>query len=35
MPDLPVLLSPAAQKQPGGNPFAPYMFDYRTSGTFN
>lgn len=35
MPDLSVLLSPADQKQPGGNPFAPDMFDYRTSGTFN
>jgi len=35
MPDLTVLLSPADQKQPGGNPFAPDMFDYRTSGTFN
>lgn len=35
MPDLTVLLSPAHRKQPGGNPFAPDMFDYRTSGTFN
>jgi len=35
MPDLTVLLAPADQKQPGGNPFAPDMFDYRTSGTFN
>ena len=35
MPDLTVLLSPADRKQPGGNPFAPDMFDYRTSGTFN
>jgi len=35
MPNLTVLLSPAKRKQPGGNPFAPDMFDYRTSGTFN
>lgn len=35
MPNLTVLLSPATHKQPGGNPFAPDMFDYRTSGTFN
>ncbi len=35
MPNLTVLLSPADRKQPGGNPFAPDMFDYRTSGTFN
>jgi len=35
MPNLTVLLAPATTKQPGGNPFAPDMFDYRTSGTFN
>jgi len=35
MPNLTVLLAPAKRKQPGGNPFAPDMFDYRTSGTFN
>ncbi len=35
MPNLSILLSPADRKQPGGNPFAPDMFDYRTSGTFN
>ena len=35
MPNLTVLLSPADRKQPGGNPLAPDMFDYRTSGTFN
>jgi len=35
MPNLTVLLAPADRKQPGGNPFAPDMFDYRTSGTFN
>jgi cytoplasmic iron level regulating protein YaaA (DUF328/UPF0246 family) len=35
MPDFVVLLPPSIQKQPGGNPFAPDMFDYRTSNTFN
>jgi hypothetical protein len=35
MPNLAILLAPAERKQPGGNPFAPDMFDYRTSGTFN
>lgn len=35
MPNLTVLLAPSQTKQPGGNPFAPDMFDYRTSGTFN
>lgn len=30
-----MLLPPAEGKQPGGNPFAPDMFDYRTSNTFN
>lgn len=35
MPNFVVLLPPSTQKQPGGNPFAPDMFDYRTSNTFN
>jgi len=35
MPNLAILLAPSEGKQPGGNPFAPDMFDYRTSGTFN
>jgi cytoplasmic iron level regulating protein YaaA (DUF328/UPF0246 family) len=35
MPNFVVLLPPAETKQPGGNPFAPDMFDYRTSNTFN
>jgi hypothetical protein len=35
MPNLSILMAPAETKQPGGNPFAPDMFDYRTSGTFN
>ena len=35
MANLAILLEPAKGKQPGGNPFAPDMFDYRTSGTFN
>lgn len=35
MPDFSILLPPAEGKQPGGNPFAPDMFDYRTSNTFN
>lgn len=35
MPNFAILLAPAEGKQPGGNPFAPDMFDYRTSGTFN
>jgi hypothetical protein len=35
MPDLAILLEPSTIKQPGGNPFAPDMFDYRSSGTFN
>jgi cytoplasmic iron level regulating protein YaaA (DUF328/UPF0246 family) len=35
MPNFVVLLPPSANKQPGGNPFAPDMFDYRTSNTFN
>ena len=35
MPNFAILLPPADTKQPGGNPFAPDMFDYRTSNTFN
>ena len=35
MPNFVVLLPPSNNKQPGGNPFAPDMFDYRTSNTFN
>lgn len=35
MPNFAVLLPPTDDKQPGGNPFAPDMFDYRTSNTFN
>ena len=35
MPNFVILLPPADTKQPGGNPFAPDMFDYRTSNTFN
>lgn len=35
MPNFSILLPPAEGKQPGGNPFAPDMFDYRTSNTFN
>lgn len=35
MPNFAILLPPAEGKQPGGNPFAPDMFDYRTSNTFN
>lgn len=35
MPNFAVLLPPSEIKQPGGNPFAPDMFDYRTSNTFN
>ena len=35
MPNFTVLLPPAEGKQEGGNPFAPDMFDYRTSNTFN
>ena len=35
MPNFTILLPPAEGKQPGGNPFAPDMFDYRTSNTFN
>ncbi len=35
MPNFSILLPPAEGKKPGGNPFAPDMFDYRTSNTFN
>lgn len=35
MPNFSILLPPAEGKQPGGNPFAPDMFDYRSSSTFN
>lgn len=35
MPNFSILLPPSEQTQPGGNPFAPDMFDYRTSNTFN
>lgn len=34
-PNFSILLSPSRKKQEGGNPFAPDMFDYRSSGTFN
>lgn len=30
-----ILLPPSEGKQPGGNPLAPDMFDYRSSNTFN
>ena len=35
MPQFTILLSPAEGKRSGGNPFAPDMFDYRSSNTFN
>lgn len=35
MPEFSILLAPSEGKEPGGNPFAPDMFDYRTSNTFN
>jgi uncharacterized protein len=35
MPSFSILLPPAEGKKPGGNPLAPDMFDYRSSGTFN
>ncbi len=35
MPNFSILLPPSEDKQAGGNPFAPDMFDYRTSNTFN
>ena len=34
-PNFSILLPPAAGKATGGNPFAPDMFDYRSSTTFN
>lgn len=35
MPNFSILMPPAEGKNSGGNPFAPDMFDYRTSNTFN
>ena len=35
MPNFAILLPPAEGKKTGGNPFAPDMFDYRSSDTFN
>lgn len=35
MPNFSILLPPSQGKKTGGNPFAPDMFDYRTSNTFN
>jgi cytoplasmic iron level regulating protein YaaA (DUF328/UPF0246 family) len=35
MPRFSILLAPSEGKKPGGNPFAPDMFDYRSSTTFN
>ncbi|MEZ4703089.1 MAG: peroxide stress protein YaaA [Rhodothermales bacterium] len=35
MPRFSILLPPSEGKCPGGNPFAPDMFDYRSSSTFN
>lgn len=35
MPNFSILLPPSDETQSGGNPFAPDMFDYRTSNTFN
>lgn len=35
MPNFSILLPPSEDTQSGGNPFAPDMFDYRTSNTFN
>jgi len=35
MPRFSILLAPSEGKQKGGNPFAPDMFDYRSSNTFN
>src|SRR5690606_37592454 len=35
MPSFIILLPPAEEKKSGGNPFAPDMFDYRSSNTFN
>ena len=35
MPEYSILFAPSEGKKPGGNPFAPDMFDYRSSNTFN
>ncbi len=35
MAQFAILLGPSDVKKDGGNPFAPDMFDYRTSNTFN
>lgn len=35
MSKISILLPPSEGKTPGGNPFAPDMFDYRSSSTFN
>ena len=35
MPNFSILLPSAGPKAEGGNPFAPDMFDYRSSNTFN
>lgn len=35
MPNFSILLAPSEGKKTGGNPFAPDMFDYRSSNTFN
>ncbi len=35
MPNFAILLAPSEGKLDGGNPFAPDMFDYRSSNTFN
>lgn len=35
MPNFAVLLGPSEEMKTGGNPFAPDMFDYRSSDTFN
>lgn len=35
MPNFSILLPPSEDTQAGGNPYAPDMFDYRTSNTFN
>ena len=34
-PNFSILLASSQRKEEGGNPFAPDMFDYRSSGTFN
>ena len=35
MASFSILLGPSNAQKEGGNPFAPDMFDYRTSNTFN